>query len=246
VHRRSRVGAAIPIMLNAASMDSVSLVIFDCDGVLVDSEVLSASVLTQMMMEIGFPITDEIFRSDFLGRSFASAAARAAVRFGRPMPEDLQLQYRDRLLREIRRSLLPMPGIFNVLENLDAPYCLATGSSPQRLASSLAATGLSAFFEGRCCTASEVKHGKPAPDLLLLAAARMKVKPEACLVIEDSLTGIEAALAANMQVWRFMGGSHMRDRDVSETPQGLRRITDMSHLLSALSDAGLCRAPQHR
>jgi HAD superfamily hydrolase (TIGR01509 family) len=239
----TRICLLISSSFNSKAMSPTHL-IFDCDGVLVDSEVLSAGVLTQMMAEIGFPITDEIFRADFLGRSFANASARAAARFGKPMPDGLQLQYRDRLLSEMRRSLLPMPGVMAVLENLTAPYWLATGSSPQRLANSLDVTGLAPYFEGNCSTASEVAHGKPAPDLLFLAAKRMGVKPETCLVIEDSMTGIEAAIAANMQVWRFMGGSHMRNTDSVETPGSVRQIADMPHLHSALFEAGLCRAPQ--
>lgn len=221
----------------------ITHVIFDCDGVLVDSEVLSANVLTKMMAEIGFPITDEIFRADFLGRSFANASARAEARFGKPMPDGIQLKYRDRLLREMRRSLLPMPGILPVLAAMTAPFALATGSSPQRLAVSLGVTRLTAFFEGRCSTASEVVHGKPAPDLFLLSADRMKTKPEFCLVIEDSMTGIEAAIAANMQVWRFMGGSHLRGDDGAATPSSVRQIADMAALHAALHAERLCRAP---
>jgi HAD superfamily hydrolase (TIGR01509 family) len=219
------------------------LVIFDCDGVLVDSEMLSAGVLMQMMGEIGLPITETIFRTDFLGRSFASASARAEARFGKPMPDGIQQQYRDRLLREMHNHLLPMPGVVTVLKNLSAPYCLATGSSPQRLATSLGVTQLAVFFEGRCSTASEVAYGKPAPDLFLLAAERMKAQPEKCLVIEDSLTGVEAGLAANMQVWRFMGGSHICADDQAATPSSVRKIADMATLHSALHAEKLCRAP---
>lgn len=125
---------------------------------------LSAGVLMGMMAEIDLPITDEIFRADFLGRSFANAAVRAEVRFGRPMPEDFQLRYRDRLLTRMREALQPMPGVFGVLDAMAVPYWLATSSSPQRLAVSLEVTGLAPHFKGRCSTASEVTRGKPEPD----------------------------------------------------------------------------------
>ena len=108
----------------------IELVIFDCDGVLVDSEALSASVLMQMMAEVGMPMTPEIFRSDFLGRSFASAAARASQRFGRPLPEEFAATYRTRLLAMMVGNLKAMSGVEKVLAAMAVPFCLATGSSP--------------------------------------------------------------------------------------------------------------------
>jgi HAD superfamily hydrolase (TIGR01509 family) len=224
-----------------SSPNTIACIIFDCDGVLVDSETLSAGVLTAMMAELGFAITDDIFRSDFLGRSFANATARAEARFKRAMPDDLQLKYRDRLLAEMRRSLKPMAGVETMLASLATPFCLATSSSPQRLAVSLDVTGLQTHFDGRCSTASEVQHGKPAPDLLYLAAKRMNVAPSQCLVVEDSLMGLAAAQAAGMQMWRFMGGSHMGARDRAETPDDVRMMADMVDLKAALAAMGLCR-----
>jgi HAD superfamily hydrolase (TIGR01509 family) len=218
-------------------------VIFDCDGVLVDSEVLSAHVLTTMMAEFGLAITDEIFRADFLGRSFASAAARAEVRFNCKLPVDIQLQYRDRLLDEMRKNLKPMPGVHAILDGMRATFCLATSSSPQRLGTSLEVAGLAPYFQGKCSTASEVTNGKPAPDLLLLAAHRMNAVPAQCLVIEDSLLGVEAAQRAGMQVIRFMGGSHMRPEDHVETPRSILTIADMRDLHLYLSEVGLSAAP---
>jgi HAD superfamily hydrolase (TIGR01509 family) len=186
-----------------------ALVIFDCDGVLVDSETLSAGILMSMMQAEGFPISEESFRSDFLGRSFAAAAARAADRFGRPLPDDFEGRYRSRLLERLRTDLKPMPDVLPLLGAVSVPFCLATSSSPQRLAVTLAATGLERFFLGRAFTASEVKHGKPAPDLFLHAARRMGVEPSRCLVIEDSELGVNAGLAAGMTVCHFAGGAHV-------------------------------------
>jgi HAD superfamily hydrolase (TIGR01509 family) len=187
-----------------------ALVIFDCDGVLVDSEMLSAGVLMSMMKAEGLPISEDIFRSDFLGRSFAAAAARAAQRFGRPLPDGFETRYRNLLLARMAAGLKPMPGVVPLLESVTSAFCLATSSSPQRLAVSLAATGLARFFEGRCFTASDVSLGKPAPDLFLHAAQRMGVEPSRCLVIEDSEMGIRAGLAAGMTVWHFAGGAHVK------------------------------------
>ena len=219
----------------------ITHVIFDCDGVLVDSEMLSAGVLMGMIKNLGLPMTDEIFRNDFLGRSFASAAARYKTRIGRDLPEDFQLQYRTRLLTEMRDHLKPMPGVENVLASLRAPCWLATSSSPQRLALSMEVTGLQKYFAARCSTASEVKHGKPAPDLLLLAARRLKADPAHCLVIEDSEMGVRAAQTAGMTVWHFAGGSHIKaGYHLPDDVEPDRTIVAMQQLGRALAEIGLC------
>lgn len=186
------------------------LVIFDCDGVLVDSEMLSASVLMAMLEEIGLPITAEIFRTDFLGRSFAGAASRAHQRFGRPLPDGFEGDYRERLLARMRSDLKPMEGVTPVIDALLVPHCLATSSSPARLGVSLGVTGLESYFRDRAFTASEVKNGKPAPDLFIHAAARMGVDPSRAIVIEDSEQGVRAGLAAGMAVCHFAGGAHVK------------------------------------
>ena len=216
------------------------LVIFDCDGVLVDSEMLSAGMLMAMMTEEGFPLSEEAFRADFLGRSFAAAALRARERFGRPLPEDFENRYRDRLFAKLEAELKPMDGVAEVLAALRVPFCLATSSSPRRLALSLHAAGLAHFFEGRCFTASEVQKGKPAPDLFLLAAARMGVVPAQCLVIEDSELGVRAGLAAGMEVWHFAGGCHVRAG--YGLPDGIRTaraVPGMRELGQAFRELGL-------
>lgn len=133
---------------------------------------LSAGVLMAMMAEEGLPITAEIFRQTFLGRSFAAAAARAEERFGQPLPPGFQARYRSRLLARMENELTAMPGVLDLLHAIRSRYCLATSSSPERLRLSLAVTGLAAFFEGCSFTASEVERGKPAPDLFLYAARK--------------------------------------------------------------------------
>ena len=215
--------------------------IFDCDGVLVDSEMLSAGVLTGMMEEAGFQITPDIFRSDFLGRSFASASLRAAQRFGRPLPEDFEMRYRKRLLAKLETDLRPMQGVEAVLRSMTVPFCLATSSSPQRLAVSLGVTGLQSYFEGRCFTASEVPNGKPAPDLLYHAARRMGADAARCIVIEDSEMGIRAAKAAAMPAWHFAGGAHVKSGySLPDDVVPDRVIAGMDDLRGAFTEIGLC------
>ncbi len=216
------------------------LVIFDCDGVLVDSEMLSAGVLMAMMAEVGFPITEDIFRHDFLGRSFASAATRTLERFGSPMPADFQIRYRTRLLQKLRGNLQRMAGVESVLAGLRVPFCLATSSSPERLAVTMSETGLGKWFEGRSFTASLVTNGKPAPDLFLLATSKMGFTPDQCVVIEDSEIGVRAGIAANMEVWHFTGGSHMKAGiSLPEVVKPHRVLDSMAGVHQAFCEMGI-------
>jgi HAD superfamily hydrolase (TIGR01509 family) len=226
----------------AQGQKSPGLVIFDCDGVLVDSEMLSASVLMGMMEEVGLPITDNIFRADFLGRSFASAAQKTEERFGRRMPEDFQLRYRVRLLAKMRGNLKRMEGLQNVIDALAIPFCLATGSSPERLQVTMDETDLQRYFQGRAFTASQVKAGKPAPDLFLHAAAQMGHEPANCLVIEDSEMGIRAAHAADMEVWHFAGGAHVKaGYHLPDDVKPSKTLHDMQELGRTFAEIGICK-----
>lgn len=227
-------------MQHLAPRRKINLVIFDCDGVLVDSELLSASVLTQLMMECGLPIDAEIFRSEFLGRSFATASKRYEQRLGISFPDHFNMEYRSRLLTQMKGNLHAMPGVEGVLRAMKIPFCLATSSSPQRLAVSMAESGLKKFFDGRSFTASEVKHGKPAPDLMLHAGRQMGVMPDLCLVIEDSEMGLRAAAAAAMEAWRFTGGGHLKEPDLLPFDITPARVLDsMPALLNAFREIGI-------
>jgi HAD superfamily hydrolase (TIGR01509 family) len=218
-----------------------ALVIFDCDGVLVDSEVLSARVLKQMLAEIDIPITDDIFRSDFLGRSFASASAKLKARTGRDLPADFAPGYFIRLNALFATELKPMPGVEQVLKALKVQNCVASGSIPPRLDFSLKVCGLDTHFGTHVYSAAVVKNAKPAPDLFLHAATAHGVSPSRCLVLEDSEMGVRAAHAAGMPVWHFAGGSHVKAGPV--LPAGLhvdRVVQDMAELLQLFREAGLC------
>ena len=195
----------------------VRLVIFDCDGVLIDSEVISASVLIEEAAAVGITLTRDHVRDHFLGRSFPTVAATIRAEFGAVLPEDFEARYRASLLSRFETGLRLTPGVTDVLARLKVARCVATSSSPPRLARSLAISGLDAWFPHRF-TASEVARGKPAPDLFLHAAARMGVAPAACLVIEDSRPGIEAAQAAGMRAALYSGGSHMGGKGFDTGP----------------------------
>jgi HAD superfamily hydrolase (TIGR01509 family) len=228
-------------MVSQIDNTKFSAVIFDCDGVLVDSEMLSAGVLKCMMAEQGMPLSDEMFRDVFLGRSFINGKARARSVLNFDLPEDFENQYRERLFAELTKKLRAMPNIERVLSSLRVPYCVATGSSPRRLALSLDVAGLAKYFTGNRFTSSEVAHGKPAPDLCFYAAQKMNVPNQNCLVIEDSEMGILAAKAAGMEVWHFAGGAHIRaGYHLPENLTVAKTFVDMPSLQHAFAEHGIC------
>ncbi len=194
------------------------LVIFDCDGVVVDSELISASMLVEALRPYGVDMNLDFVRDHFLGRSYPTVLAEVRATWGVELPESFEAEYRAQLMAVFDRELRVMPGVEDVLRHIARPYCLATSSSPARVNRTLEVTGLAQWFDGRVFTASQVARGKPAPDLFLFAAKAMGVTPARCLVIEDSVPGVRAGHAAGMQVLRFTGGSHLRgavepDRD---------------------------------
>jgi HAD superfamily hydrolase (TIGR01509 family) len=194
-------------------VDDPELVIFDCDGVLVDSEIISASVLAAELAGLGVDLDAAFFRARLLGRSFPTVVEEIAEAFSVGLPPDFESRYRATLLTEFERSLRPTEGILRILDSLSVRSCVATSSSPARVARTLEVSNLGRYFGANVFTASEVPRGKPAPDLFLHAAERMGVLPRHCLVIEDSLVGVEAARAAGMGVVRYVGGSHLHGTD---------------------------------
>ncbi len=185
------------------------LVIFDCDGVLIDSEIISAQMLVNELACFGVAIDLPYVARHFLGRSYPTVMAQIRREFGLDLPVGFEDQYRGRLMAAFEAELRVMPGVALVLETLALPWCVATSSSPLRVKRSLQIAGLDRLVGDRLFTASMVANGKPAPDLFLHVAASNGVAPSRCLVIEDSLNGVRAGLAANMTVWRFTGGSHL-------------------------------------
>ncbi|MBU2963290.1 HAD family hydrolase [Citreicella sp. C3M06] len=211
-------------------MRDIQLIIFDFDGVVVDSEVISAQMLVAELALHGVRIDLAYVARHFLGRSYPVVLAQIREEFGIVLPDGFEADYRARLVAAFREGLQPMPGIRDLLTRLALPYCLATSSSPARVEQSMQIAGLSELFAGRITTVAEVARGKPAPDLPLLAAKKAGIAPQHCLVIEDSLSGIRAALAAGMQVWQFTGGSHFRGIDLPEDPgtRPHRRFDDLA------------------
>jgi HAD superfamily hydrolase (TIGR01509 family) len=181
------------------------LVIFDNDGVLVDSERLANTILSELLTEAGLAYTFEETVRDFMGGSMASMRQQAEAKLGTPLPADLEDRYHQRLFDGFAQ-LQPVPGVRDVLDQLDAEgivYCLASSGTHRRIHTALTAVGFWDRFEGRIYSSEDVQHGKPAPDLFLYAASSMGVKPADCVVVEDSPLGVAAANAAGMKVFGF-------------------------------------------
>jgi HAD superfamily hydrolase (TIGR01509 family) len=188
------------------------LIIFDCDGVLVDSEVLSCSCLCEALAGCGIEVGLEETLDLFLGRSL-DAVLEHYQGLGRSIPRQFPAELMVKVQETFRSALCPIDGIGSVLEGLKIPHCVASSSTLDRVSLSLSLTGLARHFGDRLYTAQMVDRGKPAPDLFLYAARRMQADPVRTLVIEDSVSGVRAAKAAGMTVWGFVGGSHYRSRD---------------------------------
>jgi HAD superfamily hydrolase (TIGR01509 family) len=211
------------------------LVIFDCDGVLVDSETISASTLAHNLTRIGFQVDLDYVNEHYLGRSFDIIKADYVRRAGRPLPQEFaDAWYRD-LFAAFRRELKPVAGAADVLRRLAIRKCVASSSVRARLVLSLEVTGLASLCGADVFDASMVSHSKPAPDLFLHCAQQMGANPARTLVVEDSISGIAAAVAAGMTAWGFVGGSHH-----AGSRDGARlRLAGAARIFSSMSEFGL-------
>lgn len=187
------------------------LVVFDCDGVLVDSEALGLEIEARLLTDAGFPLSADEIAETYVGTSYSSMLAAVEKRFGRSAPPDLRERVESAVLEKLARELQPVPGMRELLASIGAPRCVASSSDVDRIELSLRVAGLDHFFpEETIFSAEMVARGKPAPDLFLLAAERMRRAPEDCLVVEDSPAGVQAACAAGMSVVGFVAGGHAR------------------------------------
>ena len=190
-----------------------ALLIFDCDGVLIDSELLACGAEAACLVALGIDVTVEDILERYLGIGLTTMLADLEARLGRTqpaLPADFADTLRQAVAAAFEAGLRPMPGIETVLQALPQPRCVASGSAPERLRHSLALTGLLPLFDPHIFSATQVPRGKPAPDLFLFAAEQMGVAAADCMVIEDSVPGVQAAVAAGMRVVGFTGGSHCR------------------------------------
>ncbi|SHJ87029.1 haloacid dehalogenase superfamily, subfamily IA, variant 3 with third motif having DD or ED [Bradyrhizobium lablabi] len=193
-------------------MTKPDLIVFDCDGVLVDSEMLSCRCLSEGLKGYGIDLDPDQALDLFLGRS-VSAVFDHYQASGHAIPAQFSTELKTLVRAAFETALCPIEGVSSVLEGLEIPHCVASSSDFDRVAFSLSLTGLAPHFDNRLFTAQMVERGKPAPDLFLYAADKMQTDPRRTLVIEDSVSGVTAAKAAGMTVWGFVGGSHYQSRD---------------------------------
>jgi HAD superfamily hydrolase (TIGR01509 family) len=186
--------------------ERADLVIFDCDGVLVDSEPIAAVVSQRVLADLGWELSIDEIVHRFVGGSSEEFQRQIEEYLGSPLPAGWNDPYAHWYREAFERELRAIDGIEDALDAIDIPWCVASNSGRDRVVASLARTDLLSRFDGRIFSAEEVERGKPAPDLFLWAAHRSKVEPERCVVVEDSAYGVAAARSAGMRVLAYAGG----------------------------------------
>ena len=187
---------------------NLDLVIFDCDGVLVDSEVISCRAHAATLTRHGYPITDEQVLQRFLGVSDREARLIIETEMGRKLPDDFDAQVKEATLKFYAGDLKAIAHVADAIAAIDLPKCVASSGTPEKIRHGLDCAGLYEQLAPHIFSAAQVTRGKPAPDLFLFAAEQMRAQPARCLVIEDSVPGVTGAVAAGMTVLGFHGGSH--------------------------------------
>jgi HAD superfamily hydrolase (TIGR01509 family) len=178
-------------------------VIFDCDGVLVDSEKITIRVLTGMLNQLGLAVHETDMFKCFVGKSIEQCTAHISEMLGRPAPGDFWSDFHLLIVAAMESSLQEVPGISATLDALAQPYCVASNGTHAKMRTTLGITGLLSRFDGKRFSVEDVTRGKPAPDLFLHAAAAFDVAPSACVVVEDTATGVRAGVAAGMRVFGY-------------------------------------------
>jgi HAD superfamily hydrolase (TIGR01509 family) len=212
--------------------DPFELVIFDCDGVLVDSEHLAVRVESRYLTELGWPLSEAEIVERFMGRTTEYMDEAIEAQLGSRLPGDWKDQFEARYREAFAAELAPVDGIVEVLDQLTIPACVASSGSHDKLRFTLGHTGLYERFRGRIFSGYEVANGKPAPDLFLHAAARMGAEPARCAVVEDTLFGVQAARAAGMRVFGYAGGLSAPERLAGEGTVVFQDMRDLPGLLT--------------
>lgn len=211
--KRDHAGPAHPPLAYGVLSDPMSsyeLIIFDCDGVLVDSERLAVRTETAILASLGWPLTEAEVIERFVGRSAEYMHSQIEEHLGRTV--DWEDEFESRYREVFQKELRPVEGIVDALEAINTPTCVASSGTHAKIRFSLGLTELLGHFGDRIFSVEDVSRGKPAPDLFLYAAQQMGASPEACAVVEDSPSGIDAALTAGMSAFAFYGGVVPADR----------------------------------
>jgi HAD superfamily hydrolase (TIGR01509 family) len=211
------------------------LVIFDCDGVLVDTERLTVGLEARLLTELGWPHTEEEVVARWMGRTSAAQLAEIGERLGPDVADRFDELATTQLHEAFERELEAVDGVAVLLDHLDrrrVASCVASSGTHERIRRTLGITGLLDRFDGRIFSSSDVEHGKPAPDLFLHAASAMCAPPSGCAVVEDSVYGVQAGVAAGMTVHGFAGGLASADALADAGALLFERMTDLVHVLA--------------
>ncbi|MGA2836033.1 MAG: HAD family hydrolase [Acidimicrobiales bacterium] len=219
-------------------MADFDLVIFDCDGVLVDSERLAVRTEAEILASLGWPLTESEIVERFVGRSAAHMQHEIERHLGRSIDWDTEFEPRYREVFD--RELVPVPGIVEALDEITTPVCVASSGSLDKMRFTLGKTGLFDRFDGRIFSVDQVEHGKPSPDIFLFAAARMGATRGRCAVVEDSVSGVRAASSAGMPAFAFAGGVTSRE---ALSIEGAVVFEDMGDLPAVLREHNLGTLP---
>jgi len=184
----------------------ISLVIFDCDGVLVDTERIAVRIDVAVLAELGWKMSEAEVIERFMGKSDDAMTREIEAHTGRKLPESWEAPFRHLYREAFAAELTPVPGVVEALDAITLPTCVASSGTHEKIRYTLGLTGLYDRFAGRIFSVDDVRRGKPAPDLFLHAASRMGAVPERCAVVEDSPYGVQAARAAGMRAFGYAGG----------------------------------------
>ena len=217
---------------------SARLVIFDCDGVLIEIEIIACHIEAALLTAEGFPITVEEIFDRFVGMTYRGMLTTIEQEHGKPVPDDMYPRIRESVFAEFEHSLVPVPHAAEAARAVDArgaAKCVASSSGHERLRYTLGLTDLWELFDPHVFSGVDVPNSKPAPDLFLAAASAMSVPPADCLVVEDSVAGVRAAVAAAMPVVGFDGGAHctastrgrLQDAGATTVISDLRDLADL-------------------
>lgn len=219
-------------------MKDVSLIIFDCDGTLVDTESLTAQLMTEMLQGIGIDITLEECTSRFIGTKFSDVATYVQSHGIRIDPEEFETDYRDRCKVLFKEQLKPIPGVIPLLDSLKVPFCIASNGPKEKMEITLEAAGLHSYFPKRnIFSAYDIKKWKPEPDLFKLASKKMGQSARNCMVVEDTIHGVKAALSAQMQV----AGVNIKHQEKEIKNMGVATYLNIENLSIDLQFYGLLR-----
>jgi len=235
----SRHSAANRVVLNCVAVTaamvlqmSFELVIFDCDGVLVDSEVITNRVFAAMLNELGIPVSIEDMFERFVGRSMPQCLEIITGLLGGPVPDGFVEEYYARSRTALKQELKAVPGIETVLSTLRIPYCVASSGTHEKMQTTLGVTGLLPRFLGRLYSVTEVARSKPFPDVFLHAAREQATAPGACAVIEDTPTGVCAGVAAGMTVFGYCARTPKHRLIEAGAHHTFEEMRDLPELLS--------------